>query len=133
MNLKEQILRIQEIMNKDSLKRKVESFQKLVDTSVDNLKNICKTMEDSETDDEPISSYACWLIDVLENVRVTDVKNVNGVISLLIVIKYKNHRYLDEEPFVYELKNELKNNLGINIKIEVEDHINTFPPDQRNW
>ena len=118
-------------MNKDILYKKINVFQKVVDNSIDNLKRTCETMNDE--DNEYVSFDACDFIDALVSVKVSDVKDVNGVITLLVVIKYKNYRFMDEETFLYELKNELKSSLGINVGIEVEDTINTFPPDQRNW
>ena len=133
MNLQEQISRIQEIMDKDVLNRKKEVFQNLVNNSIENLKNTCETMNDEENDEEHVFFDACDFIDSSVDVRVTDIRTLNGVLSLLVVIKYKNYRYMDEDPFVYELQNELQSNLGTKIKIEVEDSINTFPSDQRNW
>ena len=133
MNLQEQIYRIQEIIDKDTLNRRIGAFQELVNNSIDNLKNTCETMNDEENDEEHVFFDACDFIDSLVDVRVTDIRTLNGVLNLLVVIKYKNYRYMDEDPFVYELKNELQSNIGTNIKIEVEDSINTFPSDQRNW
>lgn len=131
MNLQEQILRIHEMMDKSSLYKKMDLFQKLVDKSIASLKNICETM--NSEDDEIVSFDACEFIDNLVQVKVTSVDTFNENLRILIYIKYKNWRYMEEESFVYELSDELKKTIGPNVIVEVEDLVNTFPEDQRNW
>ena len=132
MNLQENIQRIKEMMgviNEDYSKKR-EDYQKLVDMVLGNLKYKCET-ENSESD-EIVNFDACELIDSNLKVEVIDVKKLDTGKSILISLKYENYNYIDEDSFVYELRDGLKRWIG-NIKIEVEDSINIFPEEDRQF
>jgi len=105
-----------------------ERIQKLVNDILNDMKLTCEIM--NSEDDEIISFGACDLIDADVKVSVSDVGIVNGRRRVLVVIKYHNWRYIDEDEFVYELSKELRKWIGDNY-VEVEDYINTFPPEKR--
>jgi hypothetical protein len=119
-----------EITNKNKSINLREKFQKLIDIIIKDMKRTCEIMNDEN--DEIISFGACELIDADVKVSVSEVSIVNGRRRVLVVIKYHNWRYIDEDEFVYALSKELRNWVG-NHHIEVEDHINTYPPDERQW
>ena len=132
MNLQENIQRIKEMMgviNEDYSKKR-EDYQKLVDMVLGDLKYKCET-ENSESD-EIVNFDACELIDSNLKVEVIDVKKLDTGKSILISLKYENYNYIDEDSFVYELRDGLKRWIG-NIKIEVEDSINIFPEEDRQF
>ena len=132
MNLQENIQRIKEMMgviNEDYSKKR-EDYQKLVDMVLGDLKYKCET-ENSESD-EIVNFDACELIDSNLKVEVIDVKKLDTGKSILISLKYENYNYIDEDSFVYELRDGLKRWIG-NIKIEVEDSINIFPEEDRQY
>jgi hypothetical protein len=107
-----------------------ERIQKLVDDILNDMKLTCEIM--NSEDDEIISFGACELIDADVKVSVSEVAIINDRKRVLVVIKYKNWRYLSEDEFVYELSKELRKWIGDNY-VEVEDYINTFPPEERQW
>lgn len=107
-----------------------ERIQKLVDDIVNDMKLTCEIM--NSEDDEIISFGACELIDADVKVSVSEVAIVNDRKRVLVVIKYRHWRYIDEDEFVYELWKELRKWIGDNY-VEVEDYINTFPPEERQW
>jgi hypothetical protein len=133
-NLYESIRKIIRNMNEEIEKPQYqirrERIQKLVDDIVNDMKLTCEIM--NSEDDEIISFSACELIDADVKVSVSDVGIVNDRKRVLVVIKYKNWRYLSEDEFVYELSKELRKWIGDNY-VEVEDYINTFPPEERQW
>jgi len=132
MNLQENIQRIKSMMGviSEHYSKKSERYQKLVDMVLDNLKYKCETLN-SESE-EIVSFDACELINSDLKVQVVDVKQYDNGKSILILLKYKNYRFIDEDSFVYELRDGLKKWVG-NIKIEVEDSINIFPDKDRQW
>ena len=132
MNLQENIQRIKEMKGEinDDKSKKREDYQKLVDMVLGNLKYKCET-ENSESD-EIVNFDACELIDSNLKVEVIDVKKLDTGKSILISLKYENYNYIDEDSFVYELRDGLKRWIG-NIKIEVEDSINIFPEEDRQF
>ena len=132
MNLHENIHRIKQMMGviSEDYSKKSEGHQKLVDMVLDDLKYKCETLN-SESD-EIVSFDACELINSDLKVQVVDVKQYDNGKSILILLKYKNYRFIDEDSFVYELQDGLKKWIG-NIKIEVEDSINIFPDKDRQW
>jgi len=107
-----------------------ERFQKLVDNILNNMKRTCEIM--NSEDDEIISFGACELIDADVKVSVSEVGVVNDRMRVLVVIKYHHWRYIGEDEFVYELSKELRKWIGDNY-VEVEDYINTYPTDKRQW
>lgn len=117
-------------LKKEKHLKKIESFQKLVNNSIENLKNTCDS--DNDEDNEYVSYYACDFIDTLSSVRVTDVKKYDNHFALLIIIKYKNYTHMDETPFTNELRDEIRKYIP-NITIEVEDIENNFPEHLRQW
>ena len=117
------------VINEDYSKKR-EDYQKLVDMVLGNLKYKCET-ENSESD-EIVNFDACELIDSNLKVEVIDVKKLDTGKSILISLKYENYNYIDEDSFVYELRDGLKRWIG-NIKIEVEDSINIFPEEDRQF
>ncbi len=124
MKLQEQISRIQTMMgviNEDTSNIKT-MVQQLINNSIDKLRNICETM--NADSDEIVSFSACDLINSDINVVVTDIKKEKQKIIVTLLIKYKNYTYIDEDPFVSELRSKL-NKLG-SFVIRVEDTINTF-------
>ena len=125
MNLQENIQRIKEMMGVIN-----EGYQKLVDMVLGDLKYKCET-QNSESD-EIVNFDACELIDSNLKVEVIDVKKLDTGKSILISLKYENYNYIDEDSFVYELRDGLKRWIG-NIKIEVEDSINIFPEEDRQY
>ena len=125
MNLQENIQRIKEMMGVIN-----EDYQKLVDMVLGDLKYKCET-QNSESD-EIVNFDACELIDSNLKVEVIDVKKLDTGKSILISLKYENYNYIDEDSFVYELRDGLKRWIG-NIKIEVEDSINIFPEEDRQF
>ena len=125
MNLQENIQRIKEMMGVIN-----EDYQKLVDMVLGDLKYKCET-QNSESD-EIVNFDACELIDSNLKVEVIDVKKLDTGKSILISLKYENYNYIDEDSFVYELRDGLKRWIG-NIKIEVEDSINIFPEEDRQY
>jgi hypothetical protein len=132
MNLQEHTNRIKQMMGviSEDYSKKSEGHQKLVDMVLDDLKYKCETLN-SESD-EIVSFDACELINSDLKVQVVDVKQYDNGKSILILLKYKNYRFIDEDSFVYELRDGLKKWIG-NIKIEVEDSINIFPEEDRQW
>ena len=133
-NIQESIRRIIRNMNEEIEKPQYqirrERIQKLVDDILNDMKRTCEIM--NSEDDEIISFGACDLIDADVKVSVSEVAIVNDRKRVLVVIKYYNWRYLSEDEFVYELSKELRKWIGDNY-VEVEDYINTYPPEKRQW
>ncbi len=128
MNLKENIRRI--LKEEEQRKTKTNDFQKLIDDEIESMKEICKQM--GADDEEIISFDACDFIDLDPKVIVTDVDKFNGKLRILVVIKYEAAiHFHDEEAFIYELQWRLKW-IG-NVMIDVEDVINTYPNDKKQW
>ena len=140
MNLQESIKRIlrEELdncgkiikENNSHINRK-EKFQKLIDDEIESMKEICKQMD---ADDEEIISFdACDFLDLDPKVRVTSVDKLNGVPRILVVIEYEAMMHFhDEETFISELQYRLRKWIT-NIYIDVEDVINTYPDEKRQW
>ena len=128
MNLQESIRRI--LREEEQRKTKTDEFQKLIDDEIESMKEICKQMD---ADDEEIISFdACDFLDLDPKVTVTDVDKFYGKLRILVVIKYEAAmRFYDEEAFIYELQWRLKW-VG-DVMIDVEDVINTYPNDKRQW
>ena len=122
---------IRKILNEeDRRKNKTQQFQKLIDDEIESMKEICKQM--SADDEESISFDACDFLDLNPKVMVTDVDKFYGKLRILVVIKYQAAMHFhDEEAFIYELQSRLKW-VG-NVMIDVEDVINTYPNDKRQW
>jgi hypothetical protein len=119
-----------EMTNKNKLFNLREKYQKLVDNILTNMKRNCEIM--NSEDDEIISFGACELIDADVKVSVSEVAIINDRKRVLVVIKYRHWTYIDEDEFVYELSKELRKWIGDNY-VEVEDYINTYPPEERQW
>jgi uncharacterized FlgJ-related protein len=107
--------------------RQLEVLQKLINTSMDKLKNICET-QNSESN-EIVSFSAC---DILENnspkiiLNKVDMDEKKKFIFILYVdFEYNNIHFPDEDPLIWELSYELKNWIGDN-RIIVEDVINKY-------
>ena len=109
-----------------------KKFQKLIDSEIQIMKNICEYM-DAESEDEFISFDACDFLDLDPKVRVTSVDKLNGVPRILVVIEYEAMMHFhDEETFISELQYRLRKWIT-NVKIEVEDVLNTYPDEKRQW
>jgi len=109
-----------------------EKIQKLIDNEIDLMKNICEYM-DSENEEEFISFDACDFLDLNPKVRVTSVDKLNGVPRILIVIEYEAMMHFhDEETFISELQYRLRKWIS-NVMVDVEDVINTYPNEKRQW
>ena len=116
--------------NNSHINRK-EKIQKLIDDEIESMKEICKQMD---ADDEEIISFdACDFLDLDPKVRVTSVDKLNGVPRIMVVIEYKAMMHFhDEETFISELRYRLHKWIT-NIYIDVEDVINTYPDEKRQW
>lgn len=101
---------------------KLEIFQTLINTTIDNMKYICEN--NNTEDDEYISISACDLIDSALKVKLIDVIHGNQI-KLIIDITYKNYSHLDEDEFLSELKDRLKILIPIG-EIEVNRYENLF-------
>ncbi len=120
----EKIFRIQEQNIKEDTKKKLSSYQKLVDNVVTDIKYQCET-QDFESE-EIITFDACDFIESLTEVKVVEITRDN---TIKLILKYESiFASMDEESFTYELKREIKK-YG-NIKIEIIDSINT---KDRQW
>ena len=127
-NLQESIRRV--LREEKERKNKTQEFQKLIDDEIESMKQICEQM--SADDEEIISFDACDFLGLDPKVTVTDVDKFNGKLRILVVIKYEAAMHFhDEESFVYELQWRLKW-LG-DVMIDVEDVINTYPNEKRQW
>jgi hypothetical protein len=124
MKLQEQINRIQSMMGvlSEDKANKLEIFQTLINTTIDNMKYICEN--NNTEDDEYISISACDLIDSALKVKLIDVIHGNQI-KLIIDITYKNYSHLDEDEFLFELKDRLKILIPIG-EIEVNRYENLF-------
>jgi hypothetical protein len=112
--------------------QKEKKFQKLIDSEIQIMKNICEYM-DAESEDEFISFDACDFLDLDPKVRVTSVDKLNGVSRILVVIEYEAMMHFhDEETFISELQYRLRKWIT-NVNIEVEDVLNTYPDEKRQW
>ena len=134
MNLRDNIRRILKEENKKP--RKSEIFQKIVDLKIEDMKRICETQSDDpdEPDGEIISFSACdYLFYHEPKVRVTTVDTFNDVLRILVVINFHSARgYEDEEYFIYELQNLVREFVGDKkLIIQVEDTINRNTYRQR--
>lgn len=133
-NLRDKIKRILKEEIKKS--RKSEIFQKIVDLKIEDMRRICATQsaEPDEPDGEIISFSACdYLFDNEPKVRVTTVDTFNDVLRILVVIEFHSARgYEDEEYFIYELQNLVREFVGDKkLIIQVEDTINRNT--KRQW
>jgi hypothetical protein len=124
MKLQEQINRIHSMMGvlSEDKTNKLEIFQTLINTTIDNMKYICEN--NNTEDDEYISISACDLIDSALKVKLIDVIHGNQI-KLIIDITYKNYSHLDEDEFLFELKDRLKILIPIG-EIEVNRYENLF-------
>lgn len=128
MNLQESIRRV--LREEKERKNKTQEFQKLIDDEIESMKQICEQM--SADDEEIISFDACDFIGLDPKVIVTDVDKFNEKLRILVVIKYEAAMHFhDEESFVYELQWRLKW-LG-DVMVDVEDVINIYPNEKRQW
>ena len=117
--------------NNSQINRK-EKLQKLVDNEIDLMKNICEYM-DSESEEDFISFDACDFLDLDPKVRVTSVDKLNGVPRILVVIEYEAMMHFhDEQTFISELQYRLRKWIT-NVNVDVEDVINTYPDEKRQW
>ena len=116
---------------KNKRTQKVQKFQKLIDDEIESMKRICEEMT---VDDEEIISFdACDFLELNPKVRVTDVDTLNGVPRILVVIKYEAMMHFhDETSFRYELQSRLQKWVS-NVMVDVEDVINTYPDEKRQW
>ena len=131
MNIRDNIKRILREENKKP--RKSEIFQKIVDLKIEDMKRICETQSD-DPDGEIISFSACdYLFYHEPKVRVTTVDTFNDVLRILVVINFHSARgYEDEEYFIYELQNLVREFVGDKkLIIQVEDTINRNTYRQR--
>jgi hypothetical protein len=125
MNLQEQLNRMKSMMG--VMNKKIPVIQKLIDSEIKSLKNICENMN-SESE-EVISFDACDFLDILDDVSVQDVYTNNNVVVIKILIKYSSvFEYVDEDAFILELSYNLKKYIP-KLKFEIES-INT---KERNW
>jgi hypothetical protein len=109
-------------------KRTNNTINMLINSILEDFKYICETMNDE--DNEYISFSTCGLIDSDLKITVSDVMIDNGVFKILIVGKYYNYSYIDEDTLIYEIQDELNQYIGKN-KVVVEDWINTN--NNRQW
>jgi hypothetical protein len=117
--------------NNSHINRK-EKLQKLIDNEIDLMKNICEYM-DSESEEEFISFDACDFLDLDPKVRVTSVDKLNDAPRIMVVIEYEAMMHFhDEETFISELQYRLRKWIT-NVNIDVEDVINTYPNEKRQW
>jgi hypothetical protein len=131
MRLQESIRRI--LREEKERKNKTQEFQKLIDDEIESMKQICEKMSADDFGLEDIISFdACDFLGLDPKVTVTDVDKFNGKLRILVVIKYEAAMHFhDEESFVYELQWRLKW-LG-DVMIDVEDVINIYPNEKRQW
>jgi hypothetical protein len=125
MKLQEQINRIQSMMGvlSEDRTKKFETFQNLINTTIDNMKYICEN--NNTEDDEYISFSACDLIDSSLKVKLIDFTR-GDQLKLTIDITYKSYfPYLNEDEFLFELKDRLKILIPIG-EIEVNRYENLF-------
>ena len=108
---------IRRILREDTNK-KLLAYQKLIDTALNGIRYQCEELN-SESE-EIISFDACDFIESLTEMKIVDITR-DGIVQ--VILKYNYLRYIDFDPFIYELKHELKK-YG-NVKIEVIDSINT--------
>jgi hypothetical protein len=119
-----------EMTNKNKLFNLREKYQTLVGYIIKDMKSTCEIM--NSEDNEIISFGACELIDADVKVSVSEIGIVNDRQRVLVVIKYHHWRYIDKDEFVYELSKELRKWIGDSY-VEVEDYLNTYPPEKRQW
>jgi len=125
MKLQEQINRIHSMMGvlSEDRTKKFETFQNLINTTIDNMKYICEN--NNTEDDEYISFSACDLIDSSLKVKLIDFTR-GDQLKLTIDITYKSYfPYLNEDEFLSELKDRLKILIPIG-EIEVNSYENLF-------
>ena len=125
MKLQEQINRIHSMMGvlSEDRTKKFETFQNLINTTIDNMKYICEN--NNTEDDEYISFSACDLIDSSLKVKLIDFTR-GDQLKLTIDITYKSYfPYLNEDEFLFELKDRLKILIPIG-EIEVNRYENLF-------
>ena len=123
MNLQEQLFRINEMMGTSN---KIEIFQKLIDSSVNQLKETCETM--NSEDNEYVSFEACDLIDSNFNIRLDEYEVKKDKLIFYVNISYNNMSYIDDESFCIELQDKLKSWVGEN-KVIVRDYTNRYSGD----
>lgn len=116
--------------NNSHINRK-EKLQKLIDNEIESMKKICEEM--NAYDEEIISFDACDFLELEPKVIVSDVDTLNGVPRILVVIKYESMMHFhDETSFRYELQSRLHKWIN-NVMVDVEDVINTYPDEKRQW
>ena len=128
-NIVENILRIQELMENNPNK-KMEGYQKLIDNSISQMKNICETMNDD--DNEYILYDACDIINSDIKVLFREIIKHEDYKEIVVDITYSNYGYIDDSPIVYELGYFLSEIIG-KTKVTVGEFTNTFPDEQRQW
>ena len=102
--------------------KRIESFQELINTELNDLKTTC--------DNEDWNF--CDSIDTIEYITVVDVKNLpsehNPKIILKINIMYNFMRYKDYSDFIYEFQYMIRKSTGLPIDIQYEVvNLNTDP------
>lgn len=128
-NIVENILRIQELMENNPNK-KMESYQKLIDSTIFQMKNICETMNDAEN--EYIFFDACDIINSDIKVLFREIIKHEDYKEIVVDITYKNYQHITEHSFAQELGFFLSEIMG-KTKVTVGEFTNTFPDEQRQW
>lgn len=123
MNLKEEVIRINEMMGNSD---KVSTFQKILNLGVENLRDICENM--NSEDDEYVSFEACDLIDSGLKITLSEIGGKDGEIIFYVNISYFNMFHIDEETFCIELQDVLNSWVGKN-KVIVREYTNRYQGD----
>jgi len=111
--------------------RKENTFQKLIDNIVLELKHDCETL--NSENDEYVSFGACDLLDSDCKLIVNSFKKDKDSLIIKLSVTYENYSHIDEYPLLLEIKAKLRKILGLPIITVVDNVENLYPQKQRNW
>ena len=100
--------------------KKLNVFQELIDTKLNELRKECDENEDSFS--------GCYEVDSIEEIKVVDIihttKDNSPLIILRVIILFDTFKYKDYVDSVLELNWRLRKSTGLPIKIEykTENH-----------
>jgi hypothetical protein len=83
-------------------------------------------------DDEYVSFSACELLASDLKIVVKSIYKKEDVLIIIVDLSSYNIYRLDEDPLMFELQDKIKVWVGKN-RIKVNEYINTYPEDLRNW
>jgi hypothetical protein len=106
--------------------KKLNVFQELIDTKLNELKKECDENEDSFS--------GCYEVDSIEEIKVVDIihttKNNSPLIILRIIIYFNTFQYKDYDETEHELNWWLRKSTGLPIRIEYKtENLNK----EMNW